>query len=91
MSRGASYRRWSGRKFRVILDASDAEGVLCGDTQGSALILRSDDTPEMHDPVRDDDAAFAGIRPLLLAQLGEQLAADRAVLLRVSGFGSAAG
>ena len=37
----------------------------------------------MYDPVRDDDAAFTGIRPLLVAQLGEQLAADRAVLLFV--------
>ena len=45
----------------------------------------------MHDPVRDDNAAFTGIRPLLLAQLGEQLSADRAVLLFVGRLGSAAG
>ena len=45
----------------------------------------------MHDPVRDDNAAFTGIRPLLLAQLGEQLGADRAVLLFVGRLGSAAG
>jgi hypothetical protein len=49
----------------VILDASDTRGVLGDDTQGSALILGSNDTPEMKDPVRDDHAAFTGTRPLL--------------------------
>jgi len=49
----------------MILNASDTRGVLGNDTQGSALILGSDDTPEMQDPVRDDHAAFTGIRPFL--------------------------
>ena len=71
------------RPLRARIRCSDTRSILGGDTQRSALILRSDDTPEMHDPVRYDDAAFTGIRPLLLAQLGEQLGADCAVLLFV--------
>ena len=74
----------------MILDASDARSVLGCDTQGSALILRSDKTPKMHNPVGDDNVAFAGGRPLLLAQFGEQLAADRAVPLFIGPLDPAA-
>ena len=45
----------------------------------------------MHDPVRDDDASFSRIRPLLLAQLGQQLDADRVVPLVLGCLDSAAG
>jgi hypothetical protein len=75
----------------MVLDASDPRGILGGDAQCSALILRSDYTPEMDDPVRDDDVVFTGIRPFLVPQLGAQQAADRPVFLFVLSSSSAAG
>jgi hypothetical protein len=75
----------------MVLDASDPRGILGGDAQCSALILRSDYTPEMDYPARDDDVVFTGTRPFLVPQFGNQQAADRPILLFVFGSGSAAG
>jgi hypothetical protein len=55
------------------------------------ILLRSDETPEMHNPVGGNKMAFIVIRPFLLARLGEQLTAARAVPLVIGRLGSAAG
>ena len=69
----------------MILDASHAGGVFGSDTQGFAFVFRTDDAPEMDYPIRDNDASLTCVRPFLFPQLGEQLPAERAVLLFVIG------
>src|SRR6516225_2855176 len=87
---GASHRWLTGSEARVILDTSNARGVLGSNPQCPAFLLRSDETPEMHDPTCDDHATFRRICPILLTQLGKQLASDRSVLLFISRFNAAA-
>ena len=86
----ASHHRQSRRKFHVILDASHAGGVFGSDTQGFAFVFRTDDAPEMDNPIRDNDAPLTCVHPFLFPQLREQLAADRAVLLFVGALRAAA-
>jgi hypothetical protein len=69
----------------MILDAPNTAGVPGGDAQYFALRLRSDNTPEMHDPFRDDDPISTNVCPPLVPQLGEQLVADHMVSLLGAG------
>src|SRR6516162_10889164 len=75
----------------MVFDTSDARSVFGGNTQCLAFFLRSDDAPQMHDAVRDDNVRFAAVCPSLVTQIGQQAAAYHAVPVITGQVGTAAG